>query len=687
MDKKKIMKAIVFIAVLLIPIMYSFFYLKAYWDPYGNLEDIKVAIVNLDEGENGENQGTKLVDSLKEKDVVNICDTTEEDANNGLVNRDYYAVITIPSDFTHTLNNAENSDRVKATIKYAPNQKTNYLASQIINKIVASTETALQGQISKGVVEKLSDNLRDVPESLEEISSGADEILNGTKSLTDGLSTMKDGTETLSNSYNQFDDGLKAVSAGASTLDNGLSNLKTGVDQVESGSSDLSEALSLLNNGASTLEKSGAEGIQKLTAGIDSLSTGSTSLNSGVTQYVAGVNAYNEKTTSLMKAIVAYGDANPAVLQDENIAQIYGMSKLILASNTSDKLATNGEALVQGSSNLKAGVDTFKNSSSSLSKLGEGITTLKTSISQIQAGANKLQTGTQQLSDGTNQLKTGSQSLKNGTKTLENNSTKIKEALTSLQTGTQTAYDGSKELNQGVQTFKDEVENGLTEAKEEIKKLDGLNDYIEDPVEIVEEDYGEISSYGVSFTPLFLSIGLWVGGLMAFVVLYYDQEKRFKLLGKYADNKLLRILLYVGIGVAQGLITGFLLKLGLGFDVTSNCLYYSSCVLVSVVFISIIQLLIVNFGDIGKFIGLLILVLQLAASGGTFPVETVSKGFQVISPYLPMTYTIRLLKESIILEDAGFVGQNVAILAGIAVVCLALTVVCDVIRTKKKVSE
>ena len=687
MDKKKVMKTIVFIAVLLIPIMYSFFYLKAYWDPYGNLEDIKVAIVNLDQGEDGENQGTKLVDNLKEKDVVNICDATEDEANDGLVNREYYAVITIPSDFTHTLNNAENTDRVKATIKYAPNQKTNYLASQIINKIVASTETALQGQISKGVVEKLSDNLKDVPESLEKIDDGAGEILDGTESLKDGLATMKDGTATLSNSYNQFDDGLKSASAGASTLDNGVSSLKSGVDQVESGSSDLSEALELLNNGASTLEKSGAEGIQKLTSGIESLSTGSTTLNSGITQYVAGVNAYNEKTTSLMKAIVAYGDANKAALQDSNVAQLYGMAKAILASNTSETLATKGETLKQGSSSLKTGVDTFKNSAGSLSKLGEGITTLKTPISQIQAGANRLESGTKQLSDGTNQLKSGSQALKDGTKTLEDNSVKIKDALNTLETGTQTAYDGSKELNEGVQTFKNEIQDGLTEAKEEIKKLDGLNDYIEDPVDIVEEDYGEISSYGLSFTPLFLSIGLWVGGLMAFVVLYYDQEKRFKLLGKYADNKLLRILLYVGIGVAQGIITGFLLKHGLGLNVTSNWLYYSSCVLVSVVFISIIQFLIVNFGDVGKFVGLLILVLQLAASGGTFPVETVAKGFQAISPYLPMTYTIRLLKESVILEDAGFVSQNVSILVAIAVVCLALTVICDIVRMKKKKAE
>lgn len=104
----------------------------------------------------------------------------------------------------------------------------------------------------------------------------------------------------------------------------------------------------------------------------------------------------------------------------------------------------------------------------------------------------------------------------------------------------------------------------------------------------------------------------------------------------------------MGIATLQGIVLGFILKAGLGFNVTSLGLYYVTCILVSMVFTSIILFLIENFGDVGKFLCILLLVLQLATSGGTFPIETVPKFFQSIYPYMPMNYTIRLIKESLI---------------------------------------
>ena len=130
---------------------------------------------------------------------------------------------------------------------------------------------------------------------------------------------------------------------------------------------------------------------------------------------------------------------------------------------------------------------------------------------------------------------------------------------------------------------------------------------------------------------------------------------------------MVQIGLYFGIAILQGILTGILLKLGLGFNVQNVFLYYSSCTLIAIAFMSVIQFLIVNFGDIGKFIALIILVLQLAASGGTFPVETIDKGFRALTNFLPMTYAIRLLKESLVLIDKGFAGKNILMLF-----CLAL---------------
>lgn len=119
MKDKKYFKYIVFIAVLLIPFMYSFFYLKSYWDPYGNMDNIPVAIVNLDEGDKGEVLTNKLVDA----NVLDFEVVDRSEAKKGLTNKKYYAVITIPEDFTENLLSAGEENKTKATIVYSPNQK------------------------------------------------------------------------------------------------------------------------------------------------------------------------------------------------------------------------------------------------------------------------------------------------------------------------------------------------------------------------------------------------------------------------------------------------------------------------------------------------------------------------------------------------------------------------------------
>ena len=99
---------------------------------------------------------------------------------------------------------------------------------------------------------------------------------------------------------------------------------------------------------------------------------------------------------------------------------------------------------------------------------------------------------------------------------------------------------------------------------------------------------------------------------------------------------------------------------------------------------SVIQFLIVNFGDIGKFIALIILVLQLAASGGTFPVETIDKGFRALTNFLPMTYAIRLLKESLVLIDKGFAGKNILMLLAFTAVPLIITLITRFVKQQNK---
>ena len=628
MKNKKFIKAIIIIAVIIIPVLYSFFYLKAFWDPYGNLHDMNIAIVNLDEGDNDENLGTELVNKLKDKDTMTITVLNNSDeAQEGLVNQDYYATITIPKNFTKDLNNAENSDRKVTTISYSPNQKNNYLASQIINKVVTTVETELRSEVSKKVVGKLSDKLEEVPNKMEEISDGASQLQDGTSQLQSGLQELNKGTNNLSTNYEKFDSGVDSAYAGSNKLANGLNSLNSGADEIYSGTSQLAEKTNTLNAGVSSYVK-------------------------GVNQLVSSVNATSTQIQKVGEDLANYQQThNPDALNDA--------AKILQGMQSSSA----GSAQLLGTLQSKG------------TELEQGVNLLNTKVQTLNSGMLTLK-------QGISSAKTGNEELQKGLKELSTNSKTIKEGTKQLSNGSSQALSGSQTLLNGTNTFKNEINNGIENTQEELKNLNGLDEYTSEPVEVDEQDYAQVDSYGIGFAPYFMSISLWVGALIMLIIFYYDPEDRFKLLGRNAQNKYLRAGLYFAISVTQGIVLGFILKAGLGFGVTNIWLYYGTCILTSIVFFSILQFLVIKLGDVGKFLGILLLVLQLAASGGTFPIETVPKFFQSIYKFMPMNYTIRLIKESLIKVDNGMIAKNACILIGIFIVFMAITLIADYLKTK-----
>lgn len=598
----KILRTIIIAVVIIIPLLYSFFYLKAFWDPYGNLQNVKVGVVNLDKGVDGENLGEELQNKLLDKDTMDFQKVNEEDAYTSLANQEYYALITIPKDFTENLNNAENADRKVTTITYSPNKKSNYLASQIINSAVKTIEKEVRAEVSEKVVATLTDKLNEVPDKMQEIS--------------DGAGKLTDGTQTLANSYSEFDKGVDSAYTGSQSLEAGIDELNAGINKLADGTGS----------------------VDTLISSVNTLATNYSQLDSGLQQYVAGVNAANTNVKTLMQNLYVYaqqtGDTNLKAILD----------------TTSSKMSTTDTAAVG------------KKLTTSSSQINSGIQTLNTKVT----GLKQLSGGVTQLQQGGVKLKEGSNSLTTGLQTLSSSSKQVK--------------DGINTLNSGANELKTGVDDGVADTKEQLTKLDGLDEYTANPVEVKEEDYGNIDAYGVGFAPYFISLSLWVGALMAFVVLYYDQDNRFKLFGRNAEKKILRTLMYGVLAIAQGVALGFLLKLGLGYEVTNAWLYYGTCILIAILFLNIIEFLIVTFGDIGKLSALILLVLQLAATGGTFPVETIPAGFQKLYNFLPMSYTIKLLKESLVCIDSNLLKSNLTVLLVMTAVFIGINAFNDIVR-------
>lgn len=872
---------VLIVGVIVIPLCYSFFYLDAFWDPYSKLDTVPVAVVNEDQGAqiNGEfqNLGDRMVNKLKDQKSLKWYFTDAKDAKEGMeTGQKYYAVITIPSDFSKKIATAETKDKEVASITYSSNEKRNYLATQILHSATIQLEEQVRSQVTEEITGKLTDELNNVPGQLETLNDGLTQLGDGTSKLNDGLTQLGDGSKQLTDNLGTLNSGLKqahdgtaklqaatvqlpAMVTGAKQLNSGASALYAGLQQADAGAAQLNSGASQLGqlssgasalyaglqqagqgsaqlkNGASQLGQlsSGAsqlyEGLKKASAGASSLKdgtgqltqltdgakaladgakkaddgaqalkTGTASLSAGVSQYVAVVNLMNDSlktnqydvtntvialgTEYMQKAAAKEADAdayksamgilggNDTVIGNVNTmadqaadpekTQLQALAAALNTSDARNAAATfaaagqklNGGAasassgasdLANGTAGLKAGSQQLSANAGQLAALQKGASDLNDALAQLTAGGAQLSAGTAQLGElqkgtaelqsaldqltaggaqlnaGTaqlaalqkgaadlktalDQLTAGGAQVSEGTGTLasgtaqltqlqsavgqlnsalsqlSNGSGKLYSGSQTLQNGIGDAKGGSEQLNSGVQTAENTVTDKINQSREDLKATQGLGEYAGKAVSVNSEPYNAVPNYGTAFAPYFLSLSMWVGALMMLFGIYLDPGKRIKMLAKGTETRAVRVAAFYGIGLAQALALAAVLQVCLGLQVNYPAAYYFAIILGSLMFITIVQFFVVHLGDIGKFLAIIFLILQLTSCGGTFPMETVPALFNVLYRFMPMTYTVELLREVISGSNPAYAWRNawimIAILAGVAVLSAAFSI-------------
>jgi putative membrane protein len=732
--KKIILGAAVVFGVIVLPLAYSLFYLGAFWDPYSTLQDLPIAVVNEDSGAviNGEsrNLGNELADRLKDNSELKWEFTNADDATSGVEGTEYYAKIVIPADFSSNIASAATTDKVKATITYTSNEKKNFLATQIMNRAVVQLEEEIRSNVNEEITSQLSSKLKEVPSQLQDLSDGLGTMYDGTVTIKDKVGTASSGTDTLMGGLSSLNTGLGTLKDGSATMSSKLQDLQSGIAQLDSGAqlmlksvqasqSDLSK-VGQLSSGAKQVSDGvaqAAQGTQKIydaasstTAGLPALQTGisavdqgANSVSSGLTSYTAGVNSLITQNQTLAKQLATIYSST----QMTDAQKVAALGTVVSSISSSDlqtqltKLTTAGTTLSTGASQVAAGADSLKNAGSSLATLQSSLGTLNTSMKQLSDGASQVSAGTNELSsklgsfstleaglsqlaNGLKQADTGSQQLYSGSVTLASGIATAQTGSSKLATGGSQLVDGVNELSDGVKTAKDEVDSKITTANSDVKALDGLDTYASDPVDVNQTPVNEVPNYGTAFAPYFMSLSLYVGGLIMFVGIYLDSDEKIKVLSRNSNNKFVRVGVFAAIGVAQALLLALLVKYGLGLTVVNVPVYYLSCILVSMVFISIIEFFFVNLKDAGKFLAMLLLILQLTSCGGTFPMELVPKFFQVLYPYMPMTYSVQIFKEAISGYDSGIANRAMLILVIIFVFFTGLTMLFSIGRKAKE---
>lgn len=651
-------------AVIIIPLVYSYMYLYAFWDPYSRLDKLPVAIVSEDQGAeiNGtyKNVGNEIIDELKSNTDVKWVFVSKDEAESGVSGTEFYGSVTIPKDFSKAIATADKPEKVKGLVIYKINEKRNFLAGQVMNRVAVELEMKISKSISEEIVKAMTDEVRKLPDKLTE--------------LNDGLGDMKDGTDTLYEKTGDLVDGQKAFNEGLGTLNTGLGTAAKGSLDLAKGSSDLaagtkafSDALSKGKSGAAEL----ATGSKQFSQGLDQVST-------GLGQYVAGVNQYTDSiaqsskaTQGVAAALKAYVSAHPEAMRDSNMQTV--LKTLEVTQQASTQLGQATEKLTQSGAALKAGSTKL---TENYAKIDGGISSVSGAIVMASEKSALLSDGATKLSSGAGEIATGLAKAAEGSNKLNDNAGKI-------LAGEEKLRDGIKTLNEGVAEAKDKVSESVVEASDKVKDMDGIENYTADPVDFDDEKVNPIPDYGTAFTPYFVSLSLWVGALIMFIAIYLDEKVRFRR-SKQNSKGIARYLTYTGIGIAQAVVLAFVLRHGLHLEVKSVGLFYLTCIAISLAFVSIVRFLIVHLADVGKFVAILLLILQLTACGGTFPMELVPRFFQVINPAMPMTYSVDILREVISGIDYSNFYANLGVLSGITIAFLVLNVGIAQLRRKRK---
>lgn len=488
--------------------------------------------------------------------------------------------------------------------------------STATSKAAASASTIAAGTEATGTyVDTAVDSLGTTDGETYTISAAGVKALATAQAYLDGTSTqtgLVDGTTALAS-------GLGTIASNASTLSVGADDL-AGKDGT---------------SGASAI----ASGTAKAYSGAVSLATGADSLDSQLPTLSTGVKALATGASSLT----------------EGIAELNGYTTQL--SSGADTLAAGASQTASGASQVSGGASQL---SSGLATASSGATALSVGLSTLNSSIPSLTSGVSELADGASSAASGSATLTDGLAQLAGGSQ-------SLTDGLSTAVDGSADLATG-------LSDGVSDMSMSQDTEDAKAAMMSNPVTTTTDNYTNVKNYGTGFAPYFIALGLWVGALlMTFVTKPLDG--RVIRSGAPAFNAALAgwFPMFL-ISSVQSILLMLVLQFGLNLQIDHVAGSYLFVILISAVFTAIMQLLSSTFGFPGKALAIILLMLQLTSSAGTFPIETTPQFFQVISPYLPMTYCVSGMRQLMTGLDMTLALHCALILLGFGVGCFLLTV-------------
>lgn len=356
---------IVLVFIIAIPAIYTTLFLGSMWDPYGKLDNLPVAVVNLDEPVEYEgetlNVGQKLVDKLKDDGSLCFNFTDADQAERGLKNGTYYMVITVPKNFSENATTLMDTVPKKMELDYKTNPGTNYIAMKMSETALEKIKTSVAQEVTKTYAETIFDKISEAGDGMKDAADGAGEIYDGTEKLADGNKTISDNLKTLSEGTLTFKDGTSELKVGLSSYLDGVNQLSDGSTSLANGADTLLTGALKLNEGANSL----SDGTKTLTSGTATLESGAKTLESGLKTYTDGVKQANDGAAAL----------------NSNSAALTSGAQQLTAGN--EQLSSGSAQILGGLNQMSSTVKSGLPSEDKITELSDGLDTYSAAIGQM----------------------------------------------------------------------------------------------------------------------------------------------------------------------------------------------------------------------------------------------------------------------------------------------------------------
>lgn len=358
---------IVLVFIIAIPAIYTTLFLGSMWDPYGKLDELPVAVVNLDEPVEYEgetlNVGQKLVDKLKDDGSLCFNFTDADQAERGLKNGTYYMVITVPKNFSENATTLMDTVPKKMELDYKTNPGTNYIAMKMSETALEKIKTSVAQEVTKTYAETIFDKISEAGNGMKDAADGAGEIYDGTEKLSDGNKTISDNLKTLSEGTLTFKDGTSELKVGLSSYLDGVNQLSDGSTTLANGATSLLTGALKLNDGANSL----SDGTKTLTSGTATLESGAKTLESGLKTYTDGVKQANDGAAALnANSSALTAGAQQLTAGNEQLSS--GSAQILGGLNQMSSTVKSGLPSEDKITELSGGLDTY---SAAIGKMNE----------------------------------------------------------------------------------------------------------------------------------------------------------------------------------------------------------------------------------------------------------------------------------------------------------------------------